>query len=61
MMTLFAAILIVIMAVVLDFFWFDVDQKRWGWMKNWSMFHRILFFSGFILVSFVIYIGIGLS
>lgn len=55
----FTVVLIVILAVIVDVFWFDIDRKRWGWMKNWSNLNKILFFSGFIVVSGVIYFGLS--
>ncbi|WP_079526098.1 hypothetical protein [Halobacillus hunanensis] len=57
----FSAFLLIIVAVTVDFFWVDVDRKRWGWMKNWSKFNKVLFFSGFIAVSLIIYVGISLE
>ncbi|UOR12827.1 MFS transporter [Halobacillus amylolyticus] len=57
----FAALLIVILAVLFDFFWLDVDRKRWGWMKNWTKFQKGLFFSGFAVVSVLIYVGLSLE
>jgi hypothetical protein len=47
-------LLIIVLAVIMDYFWFDVDKKRWGWMKNWSKFKKVLFFSSFGLASLVI-------
>ncbi|MBP1970542.1 hypothetical protein J2Z83_002663 [Virgibacillus natechei] len=55
----FAVVLIVVLAVIVDVFWFDIDRKRWGWMKNWSNLNKILFFLGFIVVSGVIYLGLS--
>ncbi|WP_449354293.1 hypothetical protein ACUL41_13605 [Virgibacillus natechei] len=55
----FAVILIVVLAVIVDVFWFDIDRKRWGWMKNWSNLNKTLFFSGFIVVSGLIYVGLS--
>lgn len=57
----FAAILIIVLAVVIDFFWMDMDRKRWGWIRNWSKFQKVLFFSGFIAVTGIIYIGLSLE
>ncbi|MCP3029507.1 hypothetical protein [Halobacillus sp. A5] len=57
----FAALLIVVTAVVVDFFWLDVDRKRWGWMKNWTRFQKVLFFSAFLVVSILIYAGLSLE
>ncbi|UOR13959.1 hypothetical protein MUO15_09415 [Halobacillus amylolyticus] len=50
-----------ILAVLFDFFWLDVDRKRWGWMKNWTKFQKGLFFSGFAVVSVLIYVGLSLE
>ncbi|MGP4070343.1 hypothetical protein [Halobacillus sp. B29] len=57
----FGALVIVVVAVVVDFFWLDVDQKRWGWMKSWTKFQKGLFFSGFAIVSVLIYVGLSLE
>ena len=56
-----AALVIVVLAVVVDYFWLDVDRKRWGWMKNWTMVQKGLFFSGFIFVSVLIYVGLSVE
>ncbi|SDJ09346.1 hypothetical protein [Salimicrobium halophilum] len=58
-MEIFTALLIVVVAVIADFFWFDVDRKRWGWMKNWTRFQKGLFFSGFAVVTVLIYVGLS--
>lgn len=54
-------VIIIILAVIADFIWFDVDKKRWGWMKNWSNLKKALFFSCFVVVSGLIYFGLGLK
>jgi hypothetical protein len=54
-------LLIIVLAVIIDCFWFDVDKKRWGWMKNWSNLQKVLFFSGFVVVSVAIYFGLILE
>ncbi|WP_263622009.1 hypothetical protein [Halobacillus litoralis] len=55
------AFIIIIAAVVADIFLFDQDRKRWGWMKGWSTFHKALFLSGFVVVTFVIYFLLSVS
>ncbi|MGP4077647.1 hypothetical protein [Halobacillus sp. K22] len=60
-MEIVAALLIIGLAVVVDFFWFDVDRKRWGWMKNWTKVQRALFFTGLVSISFLVYLGISLE
>ena len=54
-------LLIIVLAVITDYFLFDVDKKRWVWMKNWSNLHKALFFSGFVVSSVVIYYGLSLK
>ncbi|GAB3063177.1 hypothetical protein GCM10027286_28380 [Virgibacillus ainsalahensis] len=60
-MGIFAAFLVIVLTVIVDFLWLDVDRKRWGWMKNWTKFQKGLFFSGFIAVSVLIYVGLSLE
>ncbi|CAI9392338.1 MULTISPECIES: hypothetical protein [unclassified Bacillus (in: firmicutes)] len=60
-MNSFIVIIIIVLAIIADFFWFDVDKKRWGWMKNWSNLQKVLFFSGFAVVSGLIYVGLSLG
>ena len=40
----FIAIFIIVVTILADYLWFDVDKKRWGWMKNWSKLSKGLFF-----------------
>ncbi|WP_075980136.1 hypothetical protein [Bacillus massilinigeriensis] len=60
-MSPFIALFIIILAVLADCFWFDVDKKRWGWMKNWSKLNKGLFFSGFIVISILIYMSLSVK
>lgn len=53
-------LLIIVLAVIMDYLLFDVNKNRWGWMKNWSKFKKVLFFSSFIVASVVIYLGLSL-
>ncbi|ARI77783.1 hypothetical protein [Halobacillus mangrovi] len=57
----FAALFLLILAVVIDYFWLDADRKRWGWMKGWSAFRKTLFIIGFFVVSTLIYVGLSLE
>ncbi len=54
-------LLIIILVVVVDFFWLDIDRKRWGWMKDWDKYQKGLFFAGFIILSFLIYLGLSMN
>lgn len=58
-MSPFIALFIIVLAVLADYFLFDVDKKRWGWMKNWSKLNKGLFFSGFTVVTVLIYLGLS--
>ncbi|MEK5440962.1 hypothetical protein [Fredinandcohnia sp. FSL W7-1320] len=58
-MSPFLALFIILFAIVADYFWFDTDKKRWGWMKNWSKLSKGLFFLGFAVFSILIYIGLS--
>ncbi len=53
------AALVIIVAIIADYFWFDVSEKRWGWMRGWSTRNKVLFFSGFLVVSALIYLGLS--
>ncbi|MFE7062030.1 hypothetical protein ACFVAD_07745 [Sutcliffiella sp. NPDC057660] len=55
----FLIFIILILTVVIDYYWLDTDRKRWGWMENWSARNKVLFFSGFIAVSSLIYLGLS--
>ncbi|MBA2174923.1 hypothetical protein H0266_08470 [Halobacillus locisalis] len=57
----FVALVIIALTVVVDFFWLDTKRKRWAWMENWTKALKGLFFSGFILVSILIYVGLSLE
>ena len=37
-------LLIIVLAIIMDYFLFDVDKKRWGWMKNWSNLKKLCSF-----------------
>ncbi|MEH6944725.1 hypothetical protein [Bacillus sp. JJ722] len=54
-MGLFATLIIIILVVMADVFMFDKDRKRWGWMKEWNNFQKLIFFAIFIIVSCAIY------
>lgn len=54
-------VVILIVALILDFFWLDASRKRWGWMKGWSNFNKTLFISGVLIAILLIYIRMGVS
>ncbi|MDZ5472350.1 hypothetical protein SM124_11385 [Bacillus sp. 31A1R] len=60
-MNSFLIFLILILTVVIDYYWLDTDLKRWGWMKKWSNRNKVLFFTGFIAVSGLIYLGLSIK
>ena len=53
--------IIIIAAVLADYFWFDIDKKRWGWMNSWSILNKTLFFSGVFIFSALIYFGLSIK
>lgn len=57
----FVIFLIIVLTVIIDCYWLDTDRKRWGWMKNWSNLNKVIFFSGFIIVSSLIYLGLSVK
>ncbi|WP_078380764.1 hypothetical protein [Sutcliffiella halmapala] len=57
----FVIFLLIVLTVIIDFYWFDTDRKRWGWMRNWSKLNKIIFFSGFLIVSSIVYFGLSLK
>jgi hypothetical protein len=58
-MSSFIIVLIIALAVLVDFFWLDVDRKRWDWMRSWSKIQKIIFFGFFIVISLAIYFGLS--
>ncbi|WP_404470445.1 hypothetical protein [Sutcliffiella horikoshii] len=58
-MNSFLIFIILIFTVVIDYYLLGTDRKRWGWMKNWSTRNKVIFFSGFIAVSSLIYLGLS--
>ena len=58
-MGILATLIIIILVVIADVFMFDKDRKRWGWMKGWTIVQKLIFFTIFIIVSFVIYFFIS--
>ena len=53
------AILILIMAVLVDYFYLDMDKRRWGWLKKRSKRSNALILTGILLVSFFVYLGLS--
>jgi|UPI0005CCAEA1 hypothetical protein len=58
-MSSFIIVLIIVLAVLVDFLWLDVDRKRWSWMRSWSKIQKIIFFVFFIVISLAIYFGLS--
>ena len=58
-MSLLGVFLIIVLTVLVDCFFLDVNKKRWGWMKNWTNLSKGFLFVGFIIVSVLIYIGLS--
>ncbi|MCM3400229.1 hypothetical protein [Oceanobacillus profundus] len=47
--------LIIVIAVVFDYFWLDREGKRWSWTKNWTKFQKGLLFSAFLILAAITY------
>lgn len=60
-MGIFTVIFIIVLAVIADYYLFDVDRKRWGWLKTGSKLTKGLFVSGLIAASILIYFGISIE
>ncbi|MEK4029170.1 MULTISPECIES: hypothetical protein [Bacillaceae] len=52
-------VIVIIGALMIDFFWLDVESKRWKWLKNRSKPQQVLFFVFFMSSSLVLYYLFG--
>ncbi|MFD1018586.1 hypothetical protein [Thalassobacillus hwangdonensis] len=52
-------LIVIIGAAFADYFWFDVNRSRWGWMKGWRRRTRLFVSIGLIMIMALIYIGLG--
>ncbi|GLY09669.1 hypothetical protein ACP2W0_17420 [Pseudobacillus badius] len=52
-------IAIVLVAIIVDFFWLDIENKRWNWLKNRSVSQQVLFFAFFLGASMILYYVFG--
>ena len=57
----FLLFLLIVLTVVIDYYLFDRDRKRWGWMKKSPTKNKALFFICFFAVSGLIYIGLSIK
>jgi hypothetical protein len=53
--------IIIILSVIADYFIFDYDDKRWGWLKGRSKRVRIGIISCYLVMSFIIYFALSLK
>lgn len=53
-MSPFLAFLIISVAIILDYYWFDANKRRWGWMKNWSKLQKRIFIFVVIIAGGVV-------
>ncbi|MCL9638181.1 hypothetical protein ACQKJG_30170 [Priestia megaterium] len=60
-MSLLIVGIIIILSVVADYFIFDYDDKRWGWLKGYSIPVRIGIISCYLVISFTIYFALSLK
>ncbi|WP_260509293.1 hypothetical protein ACBZ92_28795 (plasmid) [Priestia aryabhattai] len=52
---------IIILTVIFDYFIFDYNDKRWGWLKSCSKPVRVGVISCYLLMSFIIYFALSLK
>ncbi|MBT2258420.1 hypothetical protein [Priestia megaterium] len=60
-MSLLIVGIIIILSVVADYFIFDYNDKRWGWLKGYSKPVRIGIISCYLVISFTIYFTLSLK
>ena len=60
-MSLLIVAAIIILSVIADYFIFDYDNKRWGWLKGYSKPIRIGIISCYLVISFTIYFALSLK
>ena len=60
-MSLLIVGIIIILSVVADYFIFDYDDKRWGWLKGYFKPVRIGIISCYLVISFTIYFALSLK
>ncbi|MFP7736286.1 hypothetical protein ACLHDF_23370 [Priestia aryabhattai] len=60
-MSLLIVGIIIILSGVADYFIFDYDDKRWGWLKGYSKPARIGIISCYLVISFTIYFALSLK
>ncbi len=53
------ALVILALALLVDYFYIDRDKRRWGWLKNRSKHSKCLILTMFVVVLFFIYLGIS--
>ncbi|CAK8583845.1 hypothetical protein BMEGG_06103 [Priestia megaterium] len=60
-MILLIVAIIIILSVIADYFIFDYNDKRWGWLKGCSNPVRIGIISCHLVMSFIIYFALSLK
>ncbi|MBY0200195.1 hypothetical protein H7U05_23350 [Priestia megaterium] len=60
-MSLLIVSIIIILYVIADYFIFDYEDKRWGWLKGCSKPVRIGVISCYLVMSFIIHFALILK
>ncbi|MEK5107051.1 hypothetical protein MHI57_09765 [Cytobacillus sp. FSL K6-0129] len=60
-MNLIIFLVIIFVALIVDFLWLDMESKRWKWLKSQSKPQQILFFTSFLGASMILYFLFGLK
>ncbi|TSB46004.1 hypothetical protein [Alkalicoccobacillus porphyridii] len=55
----FLAGVLILMAIAVDMWVFDQDQKRWGWLKGWPKAARVSVFVGLVIIMTVFWVAVS--
>lgn len=50
-----AVTVLVLVSIIVDVLWFDIERKRWSWLNNRTKLQLAVFLGVFSVVSGVIY------
>ncbi|MEK5102786.1 hypothetical protein MKX83_12460 [Cytobacillus sp. FSL M8-0252] len=57
-MDLLGMITFLLLIIAVDYFNFDRDRKRWGWLKGASRAKKAICISSILLLSIISYLGL---
>ncbi|MEA1852336.1 hypothetical protein U9M49_04495 [Cytobacillus sp. OWB-43] len=59
-MNLLGMITFLLLIIAVDYFNFDRDRKRWGWLKGASRAKKAICISSILLLSIISYLGLSM-